>query len=536
MNEMNRIINLQEVRPNSWKAKYKGNYGVYTIKIDILGNKPKRFSCSCPSDYYPCKHIPIVQQAIREHINKVTENDDEKLIEQVVDSISDEDLRRFIVRTALHNSTLKQSILLEFSGKHTEFEEVIDYSQLIKSTIQGTYYDIEDVYYSDCFEIDGLDEWLSKAEDFAQEGNYSDAATIAKACIEELAEWVDNNEEEIDFLDYMPEDYTDMPLNILNDVKDAGYLKAEELLDYFQTEIKKSKYKSSGLYSCLEDEILNLTKEISPDSYLKNRQETFEQLDDKTSYQAKNILDDIIKYYTELNEEAKAWDIVTGNIQIDSYREKFVLKCIEEKDFKYAKRLVNEYIDNRKKIGYSNHPNKWDGYLLTIAQIENKPSDIRKAAKVLIYDGFDSNVYKAYKATFDADEWAIEMENLIKHYCKSFGFSYDAANLLVKENLTERLLKYMEQGDSSEVLKKYYKHIVKDYPDRIIALFRKTINSRLENTGRDVYEHIIELFKDLRNIPEGKKEVIEMIAHYKTVYKNRRAMVEMFDTFSRREL
>jgi hypothetical protein len=71
---------------------------------------------------------------------------------------------------------------------------------------------------------------------------------------------------------------------------------------------------------------------------------------------------------------------------------------------------------------------------------------------------------------------------------------------------------------------------------RYIALFRKTIDSRLRNTGREVYEHVIELFKDLLNISGGKKEVIEMIAHYKTVYKNRRAMVEMFDTFSRRQL
>ena len=533
---MNRIIDLQEVRPNSWKAKYKGNYGVYTIKIDTLENKPEKFSCSCPSDYYPCKHIPIVQQAIREHINEVANNNDEKMIKQVVDTIPIADLRKFIVRTALHNSTLKQAILLELSDKYADFEEVVDYHQLIKSTIQGTYYDMEDIYYSDCFEIDGLDEWLSKAEDFVKEGNYSDAVTIAKTCIEELAEWIDNNEDEINLLDYMSEDYIYIPLSILNDVKDAGYLKPEELLDYFQTEIKKSKYRSSGVYRCFEDEMLNLTKEISPEAYLKNRQEEFEQLDDKTSYQAKNILDDIIKYYTEQGEEGKAWDVVSNNVQIDSYREKVVLKFIEEKDFKDAKKLVNEYIDNRKKTGYLNHPDKWDGYLLTIAQKENKPNDIRKAAKVLIYDNFDSIVYKAYKTTFEVKEWTIEMEKLIKHYCKSSGFSYNAANLLVKENLIERLLKYMEQGDSPNVLQKYYKHIASIFPERTIALFRKTIDRRLGNTGREVYEHIIELFKDLLNIPGGKKELIEMIAHYKTVYKNRRAMVEMFDTFCRRKL
>lgn len=532
---MNGIIDLQEIRPNSWKAKYKGNYGVYTIKIDTFGNKPVNFSCSCPSDYYPCKHIPIVQQAIQEYINKVGKSGDEKLIQQVVDRISDKDLRLFIVRNALHNSNLKQAILLEFADKYTDVKECVDYHSLIRNIIQETDYDVEEIYYSDCFEIDGLDEWLSKAENFAQQGNYSAAVSIAKACIEELAEWVDDNEEdEMNLLD-MSEDYIVIPLSILNEAKNAGYLKMEELLDYFQAEIKKSKYKSSGLYGCLENEILNLTKEISPEDYLKNRQEEFEQLDDKSSYQAKSILDDIINYYTEQHEDEKAWNVIKENIQIDSFREQVVWQLMEEKDFRKAKRLVNERID-RKKVEYLNRPDKWDRYLLTIAQKENNPSDIRKAAKVLIYADFDAIVYKTYKATFEADEWGIEMEKLIKHYCKNFRFSYNAANLLVEENLRERLLKYLEQGVSSAVLKNYYKHTFREFPDRTIALFRKTIDSQLGSTGREVYEHIIELFKDLLSIPGGKKAVIEMIAHYKTVYKNRRAMVEMFDTFSKKQL
>jgi len=55
------ISDLQEISPDVWKAKYRGNYGTYTIKIKNDGNKTVDFSCSCPSDYYPCKHIPMVE-------------------------------------------------------------------------------------------------------------------------------------------------------------------------------------------------------------------------------------------------------------------------------------------------------------------------------------------------------------------------------------------------------------------------------------------------------------------------------------------
>ena len=72
----NRIISLQEVNAGRWVAKYQGNYGVYTIRmhIDERGNGSD-YSCSCPSDYYPCKHIGFIEQAIAEHrINRTHES------------------------------------------------------------------------------------------------------------------------------------------------------------------------------------------------------------------------------------------------------------------------------------------------------------------------------------------------------------------------------------------------------------------------------------------------------------------------------
>jgi hypothetical protein len=72
------IIDLQEIASNSWKAKYRGNYGIYTIKIKTDGNKTIDFSCSCPSDYYPCKHIPIIEDAIRERIAKKIKQSNDK--------------------------------------------------------------------------------------------------------------------------------------------------------------------------------------------------------------------------------------------------------------------------------------------------------------------------------------------------------------------------------------------------------------------------------------------------------------------------
>ena len=74
-----KIIDLHEIFPNTWKASYSGNYGTYTIKIKTDGKKTTDFSCSCPSDYYPCKHIAMIEEAIRERIaknSKTVDNDE----------------------------------------------------------------------------------------------------------------------------------------------------------------------------------------------------------------------------------------------------------------------------------------------------------------------------------------------------------------------------------------------------------------------------------------------------------------------------
>jgi hypothetical protein len=58
------IIELRKIAENQWKAKYQGNYGVYTIKITTNGKKTVKYFCSCPSDYSPCKHISMIEEAI----------------------------------------------------------------------------------------------------------------------------------------------------------------------------------------------------------------------------------------------------------------------------------------------------------------------------------------------------------------------------------------------------------------------------------------------------------------------------------------
>lgn len=533
------ILELQETSLNNWRAKYKGNYGTYTIKIETAGKKVLNYSCSCPSSYYPCKHIAIVQEAIKERMETKSGNKENRMIEDIVRNIPEKELKSFIIRTAVYNPTLTQALLLEFAPRQKPSGKATSYAEIIRSALAKVCVEIDDIYYGEeVLEIDPLNDWLRKAKKYVADNNYSEAVSIAKACLEEAAQWLADKFEEYDLDDYVSEDYAEIPFDILTKAKDAGYFTANELLRYLQEEIKKEKYRNAGIFASLNNFIMKLTEETDPDTYLKIQEKLFEQLSDKTSYEAKRILTKIINFYQNRNEEEKAWGIVSSNIQIESFRKEVVEKLIAEQQFKEAMRLIDDYLKSQEseKSYFRRNTSDWDKLLLDIAQKRNDINGIRTNSKRLIEERFSPTYYTIYKSTFQAEKWEAEMNKLIKQYCKNSHFSYNAADLLVNEKLISRLLTYMEQGYSADTLKKYYSHTAQNFPDRTIALFKRTIDKQLESTGREVYEHTIRLFEDMLNIKGGEKEVRNMIDQYKVLYKNRKAMVEIFNRFSNKYL
>jgi hypothetical protein len=210
---MDDIIELQEISPNNWQAKYQGNYGRYTIKIKTDGKKIMNFSCSCPSSHYPCKHIAMIKEAIDERI--AMSNESAKgggiTIETLLQNVPLNELRDFIIRQAKYNSQLTQTILLEFAPKiKTDRKKGNDYSAILRQALKNVAFDYEEIYNNDySLEIDILGQWLDKAQSLIKQGNYREAVLISKACIEEYASWLEHADS--DFIDYLSEEYEDTP-------------------------------------------------------------------------------------------------------------------------------------------------------------------------------------------------------------------------------------------------------------------------------------------------------------------------------------
>lgn len=534
---MDQIIDLQETSPNHWKAKYRGNYGIYTIRIETDGKKVSNFSCSCPSDYYPCKHIPIIQDAINERIIKSKKRNETGLFEATVRNISLKELQEFVIRFGLHNPTFQQAILLDFTPQQEESVNS-QYAEIIRDELEGVYFDIEDIYdYNyDCFEIDILDQWLNKAQEYTEQNNYSEAILIAKACIEEYAEWMNATDAEI--IDYISEEYIYGPFNILKKAYKNGNINAEELITYCKAEIGKKKYQGN-FHSMFDALIMQLTKDTDPEAYLTMQDRLFNSLLDKTSHEAKTIIDRKIDFYKRQGDEATAWKLVEENIQIEAFRKKTVQKRITDNNLKEAKSLINEYIKaetkNTSNSYFGNrYSSDWDELLLDIAQKENDKKTIRNISRMFIDNRFDTQYYKIYKSTFSADAWPVELKKLINHYQKGrHWFISSIADIFVEENLAESLLNYLAKNLRIEHINQYYKFISSEFPKETLLLFKQAIDAYMKNTGRDIYENTVIYFNSMLTIEGGKKLVKQMITNYKVQYKSRKAMIEVFDQFSR---
>ena len=110
------ILELRKTAENEWKARYQGSYGIYTIKITTDGKETTNFSCSCPSDHYPCKHIPMIEEAIAKRIKVEKKEGDQQgpKLEDFIKNISVEKLREFITTQAKYNPELENAVFLNF--------------------------------------------------------------------------------------------------------------------------------------------------------------------------------------------------------------------------------------------------------------------------------------------------------------------------------------------------------------------------------------------------------------------------------------
>jgi hypothetical protein len=504
---------------------------VYTIKINTDGKRRGNFSCSCPSDYYPCKHIAIIEEAIAKRIAKNAGSrkngkGPKTSAEELLNKLTREELYNFTLRLIKNNPDLTNAVFLEFSER-IENKSGNKYIPIIHGELAGIELDMGDYYDEEGVDIDVLDEWAEKAEQYLKGKKPHEAILIAQAYIEEFAWWLQKTVDS-EFLDWIDEKYQSHPFEILKKAAADPQVNVKDLYDYCMNEVSKERYTGLYMADCFNSLLMILSAKVNPESFVELQHNLLNKVQDKSSYEAKKILTRLIDFYRKRHNPKRAWKYVEENIQIDSFRRMVVEKQIKQKEFSGAKKLIHDYI-NKKENRYRS--DGWDDYLLQIAQGEKDIPALRSVSYSFIKDSFREKYYRIYKSSFSAAEWPEQFEKLIQHYGTQKSFWYDpAADLLAAEGMAERLMEHIGKKLSLEKMEKYHPFFSTAFPEKTLVLFRKAVDHYAENnTGRTCYEHIIGVFKKMKKIPGGGAVIADMKAQYLSKYKNRRAMVEILN-------
>jgi hypothetical protein len=479
----------------------------------------------------------MIEAGIRERImkNQKSGNESKITLAELLKEVSQGELCDFIVKHARNNPQFKNTVLLEFTHKikKKDTNNINNYNQLLQNALDELSFDYEDIeygHYDDILEIDVLDQWLNKAQEYADQNNPQEALLICKACIEEYATWCEKQDRDI--VDYFDISYQETPFDVLDQIHPMQGIDRNELLNYCKSEILKPKYKRSGMYDGISNLLMNLSVETGSDDFITIQDKLLQDIGEQSSYEAKIILQRKIDFYRSNKQPDKVWEVIGNNLQIESFRAELSKKFIAENKLQEAKKLVNDFISEKENGG--SYLYSWYGLKLQIAQKENDIPEIRRISFMFIESGYKSEYYNIYKSTFAKEEWAEKAEKLIKHYEKrhnSNWFNSSVADVLQAEKQKERLMKYTEKHLNISDLERYHTGFSSAFPEKTLVLFRQAIDKYAQNTGREIYEYIVKLFEKMVKIKGGNELVREMISQYRIIYKNRKAMMEILNKF-----
>jgi len=135
----------------------------------------------------------------------------------------------------------------------------------------------------------------------------------------------------------------------------------------------------------------------------------------------------------------------------------------------------------------------------------------------------DLEIYKELKAQYSKSDWEEKREELFDLLPR--GTSID--KFFREEGLLDRLIAYVVRSPGLYVLKVHEEILKKDYPNELLKKYREEVEAGAKRTtSRGYYKELVSMLRSMKKIAGGNDMVNEIAMHWKTVYKNRRAMMD----------
>jgi L-rhamnose mutarotase len=444
---------------------------------------------------------------------------------QLVDSISAEELRQFILNYATESTAFKQSFQVYFAEKNpTGGKE--NYLKLIEKGLnsgmdQHGFID----YYQAPKAFKTVFELLDKAQEFLNHKNYNETWQIASAVIEKIGDLTD-----VDDSDGLIVDSFEGAFNLisyLTENEEVPMLLKNQMFDWHLTEYPKPSYQNYG-DDILLDSMVNLAEAT------QRMNEVFPLLDKKitisrSDYELTGLLKKKAALLKASGRIAEMVQLIHENLRLPEFRQMKVAELLEQKWFDEAIELIKEGILISEKLQNSGTTIDWKKQLLDIFQQTKQHDKYLILLRELFYVSRSEKkrYYQLLKKTIQPEEWATERDSIIsrlKKVQRTDPFLYE---LYVIEQMWDELLSLIKQSFNYSLLKQYDQFLFGKYPEDILKMHTIVCQKFAEQSNsRSNYQELATMMKYVQKFDGGKQIVAQLLVNFRTIYKRRPAMMD----------
>lgn len=221
--------------------------------------------------------------------------------------------------------------------------------------------------------------------------------------------------------------------------------------------------------------------------------------------------------------EEKIEEYCKENLEFDKVRSFYINHCIKKNDYDTAIHILKEGKDKEK-----DSPGTLRNYSMQLKDLYKemgKSEDYKKElwSLLLQYNLGDLNVYKELKTLYSEEEWKEKREIIFEKVKK-----YSIVDRLYKEEkLYDRLLNFVVKSAGLGKVMEHEELLKGMYPNELLAKYADVVNIMASNSSdRKRYHELVIILRRMQKYSEGKNKVDEIVDNWRSLYKNRRAMMD----------
>ncbi|GAB6008032.1 hypothetical protein [Dysgonomonas reticulitermitis] len=309
-----------------------------------------------------------------------------------------------------------------------------------------------------------------------------------------------------------------------------------------------------GLLNKLTDEISKLIKNSTYDNYdLADLNQLLFLISLKTSSfdNGIRILDEALKnepdsfrtfplvmskieFLENAGKKEEVEKVILSYLHLPEIRKIRLKELISEKQYGKALSLIDEGISLAGKKGHPGTAADWKDEKLSVYQLTGNKEKVIESAEDLFITGRESmKYYHILKTVIPTEKWAGYLDDFLYKSAKQKAWrigGYVLAQIYIEEEYWDRLIDYVEKNvqlGKYSSLGEYESYLKLRYPERMLTFYRTQITGyAAQNMGRDHYKYIADVLKTMKEYPGGTEMANLLLAHFRSVYSNRRAMME----------